>query len=106
MTIGKKIRNALVGVAAVCGVIVVALTVCRHAPLDGLKTPAPSQELAASFPHERRAALATDACGGMRVDWSAVADWPTGDSQVAKSVRTWIVKWCKIGIAASCSMET
>jgi hypothetical protein len=26
----------------------------------------------------------------MRVDWTAVADWPTGDSPVAKSVRTWI----------------
>ena len=42
------------------------------------------------FRHERRAALATDAWGGMRVDWTAVADWPTGDSPVAKSVRTWI----------------
>ena len=42
------------------------------------------------FAHERRAALATDAWGGMRVDWTAVADWPTGDSPVAKSVRTWI----------------
>lgn len=42
------------------------------------------------FRHERRAALATDAWGGMRVDWTAVADWPTGDSLVAKSVRTWI----------------
>ena len=42
------------------------------------------------FTHERRAALATDAWGGMRVDWTAVADWPTGDSPVAKSVRTWI----------------
>ena len=42
------------------------------------------------FTHERRAALATDTWGGMRVDWIAVADWPTGDSQVAKSVRTWI----------------
>ena len=42
------------------------------------------------FRHERRAALATDAWGGMRVDWTAVADWPTGGSPVAKSVRTWI----------------
>lgn len=42
------------------------------------------------FRHERRAALATDAWGGMRVAWTAVADWPTGDSPVAMSVRTWI----------------
>ena len=42
------------------------------------------------FTHVRRAALATDAWGGMRVDWTAVADWPTGDSTVAKSVRAWI----------------
>ena len=40
--------------------------------------------------HKRRAALATDAWGGMRVDWTAVVDWPTGDSPVAKSVRLWI----------------
>ena len=92
MTIGKKIRNALVGVAVVCGVIVVTLTVCRHAPQDGLKTSAPSQDLAALFPHERRAALATDAWGGMRVDWTAVVDWPTGDSPAANSVRLWIDK--------------
>ncbi len=45
------------------------------------------------FRHELRAALATDAWGGMRVDWTAVADWPTGDSPVAKSVRTWIGEW-------------
>ena len=42
------------------------------------------------FAHERRAALATDAWGGMRVDWTVVADWPTGDSPVAKSVQAWI----------------
>ena len=42
------------------------------------------------FTHKRRAALATDAWGGMRVDWTAVADWPTGDSSVAKSVQAWI----------------
>ena len=47
---------------------------------------------AASFAHERRAALATDAWGGMRVDWTAVADWPVGDTPVAKSVRDWIEK--------------
>ena len=29
------------------------------------------------FMHERCAALATDAWGGMRVEWTAVADWPT-----------------------------
>ena len=48
--------------------------------------------VAEPFTHERRAALATDAWGGMRVDWTAVADWPTGDSPVAKSVREWIGK--------------
>ena len=42
------------------------------------------------FAHERRAALATDAWGGMRVDWTAVADWPTGGSPAAKAARTWI----------------
>ena len=42
------------------------------------------------FRHELRAALATDAWGGMRVDWTAVVDWPIGDSLVAKSVRSWI----------------
>lgn len=45
-----------------------------------------------SFTYERRAALATDAWGGMRVDWTAVADWPTGNSPVAKSAREWIEK--------------
>ena len=43
-----------------------------------------------SFAHERRAALWTDAWGVMRVDWTAVADWPTGDSPAAKAARTWI----------------
>lgn len=43
--------------------------------------------VAATFAHERRAALTTDAWGGMRVDWTAVADWPVGDTPVAKSVR-------------------
>ncbi len=42
------------------------------------------------FAHERRAALATDAWGGMRVDWTAVVDWPTGDSPAANSARLWI----------------
>ena len=42
------------------------------------------------FTHKRRAALATDAWGGMRVDWTVVADWPTGGSPVAKSVQAWI----------------
>ena len=42
------------------------------------------------FAHERRAALATDAWGGMRTDWTAVVDWPTGDSPAANSVRLWI----------------
>ena len=42
------------------------------------------------FTHERRAAYVTDAWGGMRVDWTAVADWPSGDSAVAKSVQIWI----------------
>lgn len=46
--------------------------------------------LSAPFTHERRAALATDAWGGMRADWSAVADWPVGDSPAAKAVRKWI----------------
>ena len=45
------------------------------------------------FRHELRAALATDAWGGMRVDWTAVVDWPIGDSLVAKSVRSWIGEW-------------
>ena len=45
-----------------------------------------------SFAHERRTALAADAWGGMRVDWTAVADWPVGDTPVAKSVRDWIEK--------------
>jgi hypothetical protein len=44
----------------------------------------------APFAHERRAALWTEAWGGMRVDWTAVADWPIGDSPAAKAVRTWI----------------
>ena len=42
------------------------------------------------FLNERRAALATAAWGGMRVDWIAVADWPTDDSVVAKAARVWI----------------
>ncbi len=42
------------------------------------------------FAHERRAALWKDAWGGMRVDWTAVADWPRGDSPAAKAARTWI----------------
>ena len=52
----------------------------------------PAIGVAEPFAHERQAALATDAWGGMRVDWTAVADWPTGDSPVAKSVREWIGK--------------
>ena len=77
-------------IVAICSVMAV-LAECKYAPLDGLKSPAPySQESAASFSHKRRAALATDAWGGMRVDWTAVVDWPTGDSPVAKSVRLWI----------------
>ena len=77
-------------IVAICSVMAV-LAECKYAPLDGLKSPAPySQESAASFSHERRAALATDAWGGMRVDWSAVADWPTGDSPAAKAARRWI----------------
>ena len=47
------------------------------------------------FAHERRSALATDAWCGMRVDWTVVADWPTGDSPVAKSVRAWIGEWLR-----------
>ena len=77
-------------IVAICSVMA-ALAECKYAPLDGLKSPAPySQESAASFSHKRRAALATDAWGGMRVDWTVVAYWPTGDSLVAKSVRAWI----------------
>ena len=53
---------------------------------DGNGTSAQS----APFTHERRAAYVTDAWGGMRVDWTAVADWPSGDSAVAKSVQIWI----------------
>ena len=53
---------------------------------DGNETSA----LSAPFTHERRAALATDAWGWMRADWSAVADWPVGDSPAAKAVRKWI----------------
>ena len=45
-----------------------------------------------AFAHERRATLVTDAWGGMRVDWTAVADWPTGNSSVAKAVQVWIGK--------------
>ena len=52
----------------------------------------PAIGVAESFAHERQSALATDAWGGMRVDWTAVADWPTGYSPVAKSVREWIGK--------------
>ena len=63
-----------------------AIVECRYVP-DGV---AELPEKSAPFTHERRAAYATDAWGGMRVDWTAVADWPTGDSAVAKSVRTWI----------------
>ena len=47
---------------------------------------------AAAFAHEQRATLATDTWGGMRVDWTAVADWPIDDTPLAKSVREWIEK--------------
>ena len=63
---------------------------------DRLAAQGPTDEAAAStetvepFAHERRAALWTDAWGGMRVDWTAVADWPTGDSPAAKAARRWI----------------
>ncbi|MBQ6338808.1 MAG: hypothetical protein IJI36_06645 [Kiritimatiellae bacterium] len=43
-----------------------------------------------SFAHEQRSAFTTAAWGGMRVDWIAVADWPIGDSIVAKAARVWI----------------
>ena len=79
------------GMIAVICCVMVLFAGCKYAPLDGLKSSAPNpQESAASFPHERRAALATDAWGGMRVDWTAVADWPVGDTPVAKSAREWI----------------
>ena len=68
-----RLRTSLVIVIAAAGVFV-----------------RPGIGVAEPFAHERRAALATDAWGGMRVDWTAVADWPTGDSPVAKSVRAWI----------------
>ena len=42
------------------------------------------------FAHERRAAYATDSWGGMRVDWTVVADWPVGDSIIAREARVWI----------------
>ena len=56
-------------------------------PADGTAAPTRTVEL---FAHERRATLWTDAWGGMRVDWTAVADWPTGDSPAAKAARRWI----------------
>ncbi len=56
---------------------------------DGPSAPTRTVE---PFAHERRAALWTDAWGGMRVDWTAVADWPTGDSPAAKAARRWIDK--------------
>ena len=60
-------------IVAICSVMA-ALAECKYAPLDGLKSPAPySQESAASFSHKRLAALATDAWGGMRVDWTVIA---------------------------------
>ena len=71
-------RTSLAIVIAVAGVVV----------RPAIGTPEP-------FRHERRAALATDAWGGMRVDWTAVADWPTGDSPVAKSARSWIGEWLR-----------
>ena len=57
--------------------------------------PTIDQENRQPFTHERRAALAMDAWGGMRVDWTTVADWPTGDTPAAKAVRTWIEKWLR-----------
>ena len=51
---------------------------------------AASTDTVEPFAHERRAALWTDAWGGMRVDWTAVADWPTGDSPAANAARRWI----------------
>jgi hypothetical protein len=56
-------------------------------PADGTAAPTKTVE---PFAHERRAALWTDAWGGMRVDWTAVADWPTGDSPAANAARRWI----------------
>ena len=56
-------------------------------PADGMVAQARTAE---PFAHERRAALWTDAWGGMRVAWTAVADWPTGDSPAAKAARRWI----------------
>ena len=67
-------------------VMLVICAGCRYAPNDSTESAVHS----ASFAHERRAALATDAWGGMRVEWTAVADWPVGDSSVARAVRTWI----------------
>ena len=63
-------------------------------PADGTAAPTRTVEL---FAHERRAALWTDAWGGMRVDWTAVADWPTGDSPAAKAARTWINQQLRYG---------
>ena len=68
----------------------------EQANIDRLVTQGPADGTAAStntvepFAHERLAALWTEAWGGMRVDWTAVADWPTGDSPAAKAARTWI----------------
>lgn len=73
------------------GVVVTAC--CRECQGDGVTADKENRSAHPTpFVHERRAAFVTDAWGGMRVDWSAVADWPTGDSSVAKSVREWIGK--------------
>lgn len=82
----KNTLSMIVAGLMVCSSAGAARARDRHAPSGGRRTVAQSE----SFVHERRAALATDAWGGMRVDWTAVADWPIGDSSVARSVRTWI----------------
>ena len=71
------------------------LVACGIICCNGCRGKADNESCAAQpepFMHERRAALATDAWGGMRVEWTVVADWPTGNSPVAKSVRAWIDK--------------
>lgn len=80
----KRVVN-IIGCLLICGFIVGVL--CFH----------PSSSFGDVFSSERRSALATTAWGGMRVDWIAVADWPMGDSMVAKTARVWIVDWLRNG---------
>ena len=82
----NKTMTATIAAVVLTVMALVVVTRCRCVPDGGVESTAQSDV----FTHERRAAYATDAWGGMRVDWTAVADWPTGNTPVAKSVRTWI----------------